>query len=391
MLLSNLNMIGQRNPKQVHIEKGKILAVADTEKILPTGTTESHIIFENVIVFPGLINSHDHLDFNLFPKLGKPLYKNYTEWGSDIHRSDKKIINSILKIPQDLRTRWGVYKNLLNGVTTVVNHGNKLKVKDDIIAVNQDSFSLHSVSGEKGWKSKLITPFKQNKPTVIHIGEGTDAFSSKEIDHLIRWNIFRKELIGVHGIAMNEKQASFFKALVWCPDSNLFLFGKTAAIDQLKNKVKILFGTDSTLTASWNLWEQLRIAKSQQMISDEDLFASLTSTAADIWQLANTGSIAENQYADIVIAKKKNNLYGWDAVYALNPEDILMVLQKGNIRLFDQELFNQLTNSGFALNDFYKIYIRGNGKYVQGNLPELMKDIRYYHPSINFPITDSRI
>ena len=34
----------------------------------------------------------------------------------------------------------------------------------------------------------------------------------------------------------------------------LFSYWQDSAIDQLKSKVKIIFGTDSTLTASWTVW-----------------------------------------------------------------------------------------------------------------------------------------
>ncbi|HZW70500.1 MAG TPA: hypothetical protein VFF57_06465, partial [Hanamia sp.] len=57
------------------------------------------IFFEDAIAFPGLINSHDHLDFNLFPQTGNQVYNNYTEWGEDIHARNKVIIQAVLKIP----------------------------------------------------------------------------------------------------------------------------------------------------------------------------------------------------------------------------------------------------------------------------------------------------
>ena len=48
---------------------------------------------------------------------------------------------------------------------------------------------------------------------------------------------------------MDEQQATAFEALVWCPASNYFLLNTTAAVDKLKTKTSILFGTDSTLTS----------------------------------------------------------------------------------------------------------------------------------------------
>ena len=66
--------------------------------------------------------------------------------------SNKKIIGTVLKIPQGTRTQWGLYKNLLNGITTVVNHGEKLNINSNFITVIQNNYCLHSIQFEKNWK-----------------------------------------------------------------------------------------------------------------------------------------------------------------------------------------------------------------------------------------------
>src|ERR1700694_6294791 len=133
----------------------------------------THFHFDNAIAFPGLINSHDHLDFNLFPRLRNRVYNNYAEWGNDIQANNKNTINEILKIPQRIRVQWGLYKNLLNGITTVVNHGEKLRMGNSLLTVFENCHSLHSIRFEKNWKYKLNRPGGRNWPYVIHVGEGT--------------------------------------------------------------------------------------------------------------------------------------------------------------------------------------------------------------------------
>src|SRR5258705_6946711 len=123
MLLRNLNIIGQDSLRHLHIKNERINEITSDEKSIGIESNELQIDCANAIAFPGLINSHDHLDFNLFPQLGSKVYKNYIEWGADIQEKNKTIIGNIKKIPQQLRAQWGIYKNLINGVTTVVNHG----------------------------------------------------------------------------------------------------------------------------------------------------------------------------------------------------------------------------------------------------------------------------
>ncbi|HEY5391923.1 MAG TPA: amidohydrolase family protein, partial [Hanamia sp.] len=335
MLLYNLNIVENEDSRHIRVENGKISAVTNDEKTLQNNPKELRIRFENSIAFPGLINSHDHLDFNLFPQTGNRIYNNYLEWGKDIHAQNKATINGVLKIPQRLRTKWGLYKNLLNGITTVVNHGPRLKIADPFINVIQNNYSLHSVQFEKSWGLKLNNVFVKWRPYVIHVGEGTDEMAYNEIGTLIKMNFFNKSLFAVHGVAMDEKQANNFKALIWCPVSNFFLLNATADIKRLKTKTLILFGTDSTLTAEWNLWNQLRLARKTGLMNDKELYDSLTKTPSVAWKHNNIGSIAANKNADIVIAKSTDSK-NFDKFYSLNPESIILILHQGQIRLFDE-------------------------------------------------------
>jgi cytosine/adenosine deaminase-related metal-dependent hydrolase len=382
MILNNVKMIGNDEPVNIRIKGQQIMEISSTpinhkSEVLP-------ITFDKAIIFPGLINSHDHLDFNLFPQLGNEIYSNYTEWGEYIHKSYKEEIDQVLQIPSPLRSRWGVFKNLLCGITTVVNHGEPSGMNDDLITVFEKSQSLHSLQLEKNWKLKLNNPLKINLPAVIHVGEGDDWLSFQEIDELIYWNFLKKKLIGVHAVAMSEKQAKNFKAIVWCPQSNYFLLNKTAPVHLLKKHTSVLFGTDSTLTSSWDIWEHLRLARKDHLLSDNSLYNTLTSGPANCWNL-NCGEIAPGKDADLVIVETSAPKTGFDDFFETVPANILLVTHKGNIRLFDESLLHQLT--AIDLSCFSKIYVKGNCKYVQGDLPALMEDIRKYHTSAVFPVS----
>jgi hypothetical protein len=52
--------------------------------------------------------------------------------GTDIHKQNKETIERNFKIPEQIRVEWGVFKNLLNGFTTVVHHGKYLNIKNPL-------------------------------------------------------------------------------------------------------------------------------------------------------------------------------------------------------------------------------------------------------------------
>lgn len=374
MVLSNVRLVDSDAVISIGILGGKITSLHAIEEEGPQFT------FENAVAFPGLINSHDHLDFNLFPQLGNKIYENYVEWGDYIQDNYKEEIDAVLNIPQNLRTQWGIYKNLLCGITTVVNHGANLLVDDPLIRVFDRCQNLHSIAREKYWRLRLNNPLKVKIPAVIHIGEGTDIGAFTEINELIRWTLLDRDVIAVHGVAMKPSQAVDFKALVWCPDSNYFLLNKTARIDQLKKHTQILFGTDSTLTSTWDAWDHIRLAQKTGVLSDDELYDSLTTNPAKVWKL-NSGKIAIGKNADIVIAKDRGGFCGTECT------DLLMVVHEGNIRLFDEEIYGQVCKSGIDVSAYSKVYLGDSCKYVQGDLPGLMEQIQQYYPAAEFPIS----
>jgi cytosine/adenosine deaminase-related metal-dependent hydrolase len=371
MILHNITAINSDKPVSIRVAPDKIARIDKFE------SDQLQLNFIDAIIFPGLVNSHDHIDFNLFPQLGSNIYNNYMEWGNYIHQNYKQEIAAVLRVPLNLRIQWGIFKNLLGGVTTVVNHGARASINNAPINVLQTQ-CLHSVGLEKLWKAKLNNPLKKAFPIVTHIGEGCDCTASREIDELIHWNLLRRKLIGVHAVAMTVTQAKHFEAIVWCPESNFFLLNKTARVNQLKSHTSILFGTDSTLTGNWNIWDHLRLARKTGMLTDDELYNTLNRDAAKVWQLKGTET-------DLVVARKKSGDNYLESFFSVDPKDILLVLYKGNINLFDAELLMQLKD--ITLKGFSKIYIDGIAKYVKGDLPALIKSIEKYYPDADIPVT----
>lgn len=388
MLLTNVRLLPEERVVDIAVNGEMISAVSD--HAATPAANELTLNFQHVLAFPGLINSHDHLDFDCFPALENSKYNNYTEWGADIHARYKEEINAVLKIPAAQRAAWGLYKNLLSGVTTVVNHGDLLSIEDPLITVRQDFQSLHSVAFQKNWKLKLNNPVDKNKICVMHVGEGTDDHAKKEIDELTSWNLWHRKLVAVHAVAMNESQAKKFEAIVWCPESNMFLLNTMPDIKKLKKHTAILFGTDSTLTGDWNMWNHLRLARNSQHATDEELFNMLTKTAAKVWGM-NSGEIATGKQANIVITKNKTGDFTWDDFYNTQPKDILMVIHKGNISMFDSSLLPQLESMDFDTSKFSAVNLNHAVKFVEGDLPALMRTIRGHYSKAVFPTCETDV
>jgi len=382
VVLNNVSILNNSgNHFCVSILDGKINSViAEPVK----GSNHSHVInFKDALVFPGLFNAHDHLEFNLFPRLRSRYYRDYLEWGNDIQKLYSKEIDAALKIPVELRMKFGMIKNLLNGITTVMHHGNKsIKKSDQIVSVISNYNFLHSVSLERNWRIKL-TLMLNKLPFVIHLGEGVGAAMENEVNKLFKWNLFKREIIAVHGIGLNTNHADKLAALIWCPDSNLFLYNKTANVFELKNRIPVLFGSDSNLTSDPNFWNHIRIARVINALNDEELINSITSLPSELLNIKDIGKIKNGYLADIVVVKKKSE-NNYDAFFNINPEDILLIIRSGKIILFDESLEHEC-----AYLNYCRFKIRGAVKFAEKEIVSVIKKLEGYN--IRLPLELSTI
>lgn len=375
LVLNNVSMLDNADDHfSISILDGKIKSVNFKAE---NGSSNSHIInFKDALAFPGLFNAHDHLEFNLFPRLRSKTYRNYLEWGNDIQKLYSSEINAALKIPVELRMKFGMIKNLFNGITTVMHHGkNSVKKSDQIVNVFNSYNFLHSVSLEKNWRLKLnLVPNKL--PFVIHLGEGSGDTVGNEINKLFKWNLFNRKLIAVHGINLKPDDADKLAALIWCPDSNLFLYDKTANVSELKNIIPVLFGSDSNLTSDPNFWNHIRTARGIKALNGEELINSITSLPGEILNLKNIGKIKNGYQADIVVVKKKNE-NNYDTFFNINPEDILLIIRSGKIILFDESLDQEC-----AYLNYCRFKIRGAVKFAEKEIVSVIKKLEGYNIQI---------
>ena len=74
----------------LEIHRGRIARLTAPQQ--SRGQQERTIDLRGHLILPGLINSHVHLEFNLFPRLGHGPYPNATAWAEDIYDPDRSQI-----------------------------------------------------------------------------------------------------------------------------------------------------------------------------------------------------------------------------------------------------------------------------------------------------------
>src|SRR5574341_1387463 len=73
----------------VEIEHGRIRRISPGDGGVHPGRCDDgpgvEVDLHGYLILPGLINAHDHLEFNLYPRLGRGPYANAGAWARDIY------------------------------------------------------------------------------------------------------------------------------------------------------------------------------------------------------------------------------------------------------------------------------------------------------------------
>ena len=280
---------------------------------------------DGAVVLPGLVNGHDHLELNHYGRVGTPRpYRNASEWIDEIRprlRTDARLLAGRAH-PLATRLFIGGLKNLLSGATTVVHHNPRYAELTGAYPVRilprygwAHSFALErepaGARGETGGEIReryRRTP--PDVPFVVHLGEGVDGTARAELERLDHLGCLGDNSVLVHGVAIDpsgwQRVLDRGASLVWCPASNAFLFGRTiparAFLDATPDAWRHLtIGTDSRLTGSRDLLDELRAAASLGAARPAELLRMVTSAAAHIFGLPHAGALVPGGAADLLV------------------------------------------------------------------------------------------
>jgi cytosine/adenosine deaminase-related metal-dependent hydrolase len=291
-------------------------------------------------VLPGLINAHEHLQLNGFSRLiYRPRYQNASQWIGDVEgrlHSDPQV-RAHRAIAREDRLLLGGLKNLLSGVTTVAHH-------DPLYDSLTDARFPVRVLSRYGWSHSLFldgaaqvqsshhaTPAQW--PWMIHAAEGTDAAAAAEFECLASLGCVTANTVLIHGVGLSAVQhmqlAQMGGGLIWCPYSNLQLFGTTVAVRALVSQGRVALGSDSRISGSRDLLEELQAAAAASGLGSAELAWLVTGGAAQLLRLTDRGVLERGALADILV------LPAGMALERTTRADVRLVLIGGTARYGD--------------------------------------------------------
>jgi len=364
----------------VYIDQGCFVAVQDRAQPAPAGFNGVHVVETGGILFPGLIELHNHLSYNALPLWSVPkLFQHRDQWS--IYKDYRPMISGPMTVIGQSRNslgqaallpalvRYVECKCLFGGVTTTQgvmlasNAGvqrfyrgliRNVEQTDDPALLEAQGRIADVVAKDAG---KFLTWLKKEDSCfLLHLSEGvTDPANPKPSvarKHFLALEIKKDDwalndkFCGIHAAGLLPEDfdvlAQKNASMVWSPLSNLLLYGGTARVDAARAAgVTIGLGSDWSPTGSKNLLGELKVAwlYSQHVLNGlfkaRDLVAMATRDAARILKWKGLlGTIAAGARADILVIGGTGGPAdeAYDALIHAKETDIRLVMINGVAR-----------------------------------------------------------
>ncbi len=364
----------------VLVRDGLIIASGDHVD-LPRGVP---VIDTAGIIAPGLIDLHNHLSWNVFPR-----WKPAGEFGNRYDWQQKPIYQTTVEAPhaglvrdgfECEMERYAELKALTEGETSVV--GSLHQTCSNGLARNLD-LPAQPLSGPPARTDPILEyevfPLQMSDPDVarvrealatgtlsaflIHLAEGApnDAASTREFTMLKGRGLLLPGVSLIHAVSL--KPADFAEmsknhvGFIWSPRSNLELYGDTADVSAaLKSGVTIALAPDWSITGSDGLLAELNFAAGWndaqgKIFTDRQLVDLATRNAAALaGQSAHLGSLEPGHTADLLVISPPGGPASsthdalWTLLHAA-PTQVSLVVVNGRAVYGKPDLLRHLTHA----------------------------------------------
>ncbi len=358
----------------LYARDGCITAVLPATAPPPAGFEDVAVASVRGTVFPGLIELHNHMPYDVLSLWPTPeLYTNRDQWSGPSTPEYRQLISGPMgvlgRMPDVVPAivRFVELRPLLGGTTTcqgvalasssgIVSHFRGL-VRNVESTRDPDlpPAATHIADVDATDAEHFLARISGSQKLILHLSEGSDAAAREHFEALHlpdgRWAI-SENLIGIHCVALTPEDFEIFAehggSMVWSPLSNLLLYGETADVAAARAAgVPVALGSDWAPSGSKNLLGELKVARVHADVAglgltDRDLVEMATCTPAAMlgWD-AHLGSIEAGKRADLVVVNGR----GGDPYRLLvdaTEADLNLVMINGTARVGTPALMRRL-------------------------------------------------
>lgn len=317
---------------RLFIRNGTIRAIIRPGQPLPPDASRAIVVETNGFIYPGLIDLHNHPEYNVFPLWVVPeRYQDRYQWRA--RKAYKVAVAEPYKLLSakkylNLQAELGKYAELkaLVGGTTAIQGMARHK------AYSSEEYLVRNVEytdvGARPVRRLLDPPRSENAwaearqaastagAWLFHLAEGISPRARAEFGLLRSKGLLLPQLVGIHSVGLRPEEFQTLGArgskMVWSPLSNYLLYGETADVRAAKGaRVLISLAPDWSPSGSKSVLGELKVAdllnstRLNHLFSDRELVHMITRNPARALGWGEVaGQLAPRFLGDVIIVDK---------------------------------------------------------------------------------------
>jgi cytosine/adenosine deaminase-related metal-dependent hydrolase len=320
----------------VYIDDHGLIAAVTPQDPEPAGFQTAATVNSGGLLYPGLIDLHNHLLYNSLPLWTEPART--SPWTSHNQWVDAPTYPTAVSAPARLLgaaagralLRYVETRALIGGTTCIQGNPKGATPPDNDLVRNIDTEKLGTtqdfirvrtiVADTLADLQPYVHAVHQGRGFITHSAEGTQASLRDEFALLDQADLVRKQLMLIHGGALTpadfQRLAAGDATLVWSPFSNLWLYGATANITAAKAAgVRIALGSDWAPSGTRNILWELKVAdlwnqaQPTPVFTDQELAQLVTTNPGhaltEAWPHP-VGTIHAGALADLIVVRRRD-------------------------------------------------------------------------------------
>ncbi|MGZ8605505.1 MAG: amidohydrolase family protein [Actinomycetota bacterium] len=314
----------------VYVDGATIVDVRRAADPPPVGLASVTRIRTEGYIYPGLVDLHNHLGYNVRslwfaprpePYTTRNQWPNASTYSAEITQPSKLLA----KVAAKAVLKFAEAKAIVGGTTAIQGSPGLSRPYEGWLVRNIDNETFGTAVDRIRQSvinlgpddlSRYADAMGDGSAFVYHLAEGTDAGLLDEFADVDGSGCLQDRLIAIHATALGTTQFSRWAdegagAIVWSPFSNLWLYRDTTKVVQARDEgLLVCLGADWGPSGSKNVLGELKVAdlwnrtRLGGAFSDLELCRMVTSNAGDALGRAwgeRIGRIRRDLVADLVV------------------------------------------------------------------------------------------
>src|SRR6266540_1676100 len=294
-------------------DQGRIAAVQGAGEPAPAGFDTARRVRTGGVVYPGLIDLHNHLAYNCLPLWAPPgrqePFDSREQWPRlPAYTTDVRMPTlALTQVASKAVLKYVETKAVVGGVTAIQGSAKMSRPYEGWLVRNVEFETFGSA--QRSVFQSVRTLGKDDFPTardhmangsafIYHLAEGTSPALVREYIDLKDNDCLQPRLVAIHATALGDPEYADWgphgSSMVWSPLSNLWLYRHTSdVVAARRHGIRVCLGADWAPSGSKHLLGELKVA--------------------DLWNRAGTGlakAFSDVELCELVTANPADAL-GW--------------------------------------------------------------------------------